>query len=82
MAPKCCGQAPHARKRAVLDGLRAAGIPLPDHAEVWGPSPDGWAWNIVDEHGHEPDPPIRSSLSLRLLEQSVDEAVHTYARAR
>lgn len=79
MAPRCCGQTLNSRHRQVLAGLTAAGIPLPDGAQVWGANgDDGWAWRIVDGYGQEPDPPIRATSSLRHPEEALAEATARY----
>lgn len=64
MGRRCCGAPADARKTALLDALSTLGVALPDNAVVWGPSPDGWLWQVVDQFGHELDPPLRSPVSL------------------
>lgn len=72
---RCCmpaGYVPPA-KLAALALLRAAGVELPEGAQVWGPR-DGLSWRVVDRYGREPaDGPLGSTHPLSTL-QGVDPA--------
>lgn len=48
--------------------LRAAGVEIPDGAQIWGPG-DGWAWRLVDRRGQPLQ--VGSRVTLRRLAASV-----------
>lgn len=62
---RCCGNS-NPVHQALLARVAALGAALPDDAQIWGPA-DGWAWRVVDRHGREPFPPIRSTVPIRIL---------------
>lgn len=58
---RCCRGMRDQAKDRLLAKLADLGLSLPDGARILGPT---WAWRIVDIHGNDLTPPVRSDIPL------------------